>query len=160
LKVGNVAQIRVQGDEDPISAKVTLISPALDTGSTTIEVWVQSSKANPALRPGMTAQIQVTARSAKNALTIPASALYKNDEGADYVVLAGSDNHASIKNVQVGIRAKDRVQILDGVTASDKVITTGGYALPDKTQIKIEAQISTEKEKTSSGSPESRAGKE
>ncbi|HJZ66216.1 MAG TPA: efflux RND transporter periplasmic adaptor subunit [Candidatus Acidoferrum sp.] len=160
LKVGNVAQIRVQGDEDPVPAKVTLVSPALDPGSTTIEVWVQSNKANPALRPGMTAQIQVTARSAKDVLTIPASALYKNDEGADYVVLAGSDNHAAIKNVQVGIRAKDRVQILDGLTASDKVITTGGYALPDKTQIKIEAPVSTEKEKASSSSPESPAGKE
>ena len=160
LKVGNVAQIRVHGEEDPIPAKVTLVSPALDPGSTTIEVWVQSNKASPALKPGMTAQIQITARSVKDALTVPASALYKNDEGADYVLLAGSDNHAAIKSVQVGIRAKDRVQILDGLAANDKVITTGGYALPDKTQIKIEAAPSVEKEKASSSSESPAAGKE
>jgi len=159
LKVGNVAQIRVHGEEDPIPAKVTLVSPALDPGSTTIEVWVQSNKASPALKPGMTAQIQITARSVKDALTVPASALYKNDEGADYVLLAGSDNHAAIKNVQVGIRTKDRVQILDGLAANDKVITTGGYALPDKTQIKIEAAPSVEKEKASSSSESPAAGK-
>jgi hypothetical protein len=31
------------------------------------------------------------------------------------------------------------VQILEGVTASDKVVATGAYGLPDKTKIKIEA---------------------
>ena len=160
LKIGNAAQIRVLGDEDPIPAKVTLVSPALDPGSTTIEVWVQSNKANPALKPGMTAQIQVTARSAKDALTIPASAVYKSDEGSDYLVLAGSDNHAAIKNVQVGIRTKDRVQILNGITANDKVITSGGYALPDKTQIKIETAAPVEKEKASASPESPAAGKE
>ncbi|GAC1638688.1 MAG: efflux RND transporter periplasmic adaptor subunit [Candidatus Acidiferrum sp.] len=139
LKIGSPAQIVVAGSETPIAAKVTLVSPALDPGSTTIEVWVQSLKANPLLKPGMSAQVVATARSAKDALTVPASAVYKNEEGAEYVVLAGADNHASIKTVQVGIRGKERVQIAAGVNAGDKVIISGGYALPDKTQIKIEA---------------------
>ena len=148
LKVGNLAQIRVAGSEDPIPSKVTLVSPALDLGSTTIEVWVQSNKSNPALRPGMTAQIQITARSAKDALTVPASAVFKNDDGSEYVVIAESGNHAAIKAIQVGIRGKDRVQVTSGINAGDKIITSGGYALPDKTQIKIETPA--EKEKASS----------
>ena len=40
LKVGNPAQLKVPGLEDPMEGKVTLVSPALDPGSTTIEVWV------------------------------------------------------------------------------------------------------------------------
>src|SRR5262249_50971850 len=117
----------------------TLVSPALDPGSTTIEVWVQSLKANAELKPGMTAQIVATARSAKEALTVPASAVFKNEEGAEYVVLAGADNRAAFRAVQIGIRGKDRVQIASGINAGDKIIISGGYALPDKTQIKIEA---------------------
>jgi hypothetical protein len=38
------------------------------------------------------------------------------------------------------------VQILEGVTASDKVITTGAYGLPDNTRIKVEAPTETPKE--------------
>ena len=139
LKVGNPAQILISGAESPVAAKVTLVSPAVDPGSTTIEVWVQSLKSNAALKPGMTAQIMATARSAKDALTVPASAVFKNEEGAEYLVLAGPDNKAAIKTVQVGIRGKERVQISSGVNAGDKIIISGGYALPDKTQIKIEA---------------------
>ena len=147
LKIGNPAQIRINGSEDPIPAKVTLVSPALDPGSTTVEIWVQSNKSNPVLRPGMTAQIQIIARSAKDALTVPASAVFKSDDGSEYVVVA-SDNHASIKTVQIGIRGKDRVQVASGINIGDKIIISGGYALPDKTQIKIEAPA--EKEKASS----------
>lgn len=158
LKVGNLAQIRVAGSEDPIPSKVTLVSPALDSGSTTIEVWVQSNKSNPALRPGMTAQIQITARSAKDALSVPASAVFKNDDGSEYVVIAESGNHAAIKAIQVGIRGKDRVQVTSGINAGDKIITSGGYALPDKTQIKIETPA--EKEKASSQPTSSGAEKE
>lgn len=139
LKVGNPAQILIAGSDKPIAANVTLVSPALDPGSTTIEVWVQSLKANPGLKPGMTAQIVATARSAKDALTVPASAVFKKDEGAEYVVLAGADNHAVVKIVQIGIRGKERVQIASGINAGDRIIISGGYALPEKTQIKIES---------------------
>ena len=154
LKVGSAAQIQVTGATDPVAAKVTLVSPALDPGSTTIEVWVQSSKPNSALKPGMTAQLIITARSAKDALTVPASAVYKNDDGSEYVVVATADNHAAIKTVQIGIRGKERVQVKSGLSAGEKVVTSGGYALPDKTQIKIEAPAAAEKE---SGSPEQKS---
>jgi HlyD family secretion protein len=143
LKVGNSAEIQIAGAPDPVPAKVALVSPALDPGSTTVEVWVQSNKPNAALKPGMTAQLLMTALSAKDALTVPASAVYKNEDGSEYVVIATPDNHAAIKAVQIGIRGKDRVQITSGVNAGDKVITSGGYALPDKTQVKIEAASSS-----------------
>jgi len=149
LKVGNSAQIQILGASDSVPAKVSLVSPALDPGSTTVEVWVQSNKPNAALKPGMTAQLLMTARSAKDALTVPASAVYKNDDGSQYVVIATPDNHASIKTVQIGIRGKERVQITSGLNPGDKVITSGGYALPDKTQVKIEAPASSDKEAAS-----------
>ena len=149
LKVGNAAQIEVAGAPDPVAAKVTLVSPALDPGSTTVEVWVQSSKPTAALRPGMTTQLLITARSAKDALTVPASAVFKNDDGSEYVVVATPDNHAAIKTVQIGIRGKERVQVTSGLSVGEKVITSGGYALPDKTQVKIETPPATEKDSAS-----------
>ncbi len=139
LRVGNSAALHVAGLEEPLAGHVTLISPALDPGSTTIEVWVEARKPNPALKPGMTVELSITGRSAKDALVIPAPSLFKNDEGATYVAVASSDNHAQLKTVEAGIRAADLVQILSGLQEGEPVISSGGYALPDKTQIKIEA---------------------
>ena len=100
LKVGNSAEIRVAGSEEPIASRVTLVSPALDPGSTTIEVWVEARKPNAALRPGMTVQLSIVSRSAKDALVVPTESLYKNDDGQDYVAVAGTNGRAQLKTVQ------------------------------------------------------------
>ena len=139
LKIANRAQLHLAGLDEPLDGRVTLVSPALDSGSTTIEVWVEAQKPNPALKPGMTVQLSITGRSAKKALLVPTSALFKNDDGADYVAVAGSDHHAQLRIVQTAIRTSEFVQVTSGLKEGELVITSGGYALPDKTQIKIEA---------------------
>src|SRR5258708_22214306 len=148
LKVGNPAELRVPGLNDPVKGRVTLVSPALDPGSTTIEVWVEASKPDPALRPGITVTLSITAKTVKDAIVVPTSAVFKSSEGADIVLLAGSDRHPHVKSVQTGVRAADRTQIVSGIKAGDVVISSGGYALPDNTAIKIEAPAPAEKDAT------------
>jgi multidrug efflux pump subunit AcrA (membrane-fusion protein) len=109
-------------------------------------VWVETLKQEPALKPGMTVEISMTAKSVKDALVVPTPAVFKNAEGADYVVLADADGHAHLKTVQVGVRNAELTQVISGVIAGEPVITTGGYALPDNTQIKIETPVSAEKD--------------
>ena len=146
LKVGNPAQLKVPGMDDPIEGKVTLVSPALDPGSTTIEVWVEAKKANPNLRPGITVKVAMTAKTVKDAVVVPAAAVYKNPEGnSDYVLVAGTDDKAHMKPVQLGIRNGEDAQIVSGINPGDPVITAGGYALPDGTKIKIEKPEAPEK---------------
>jgi multidrug efflux pump subunit AcrA (membrane-fusion protein) len=140
LKVGNPAELKVTGLDQPVKGRITLVSPALDAGSTTIEVWVEATKPNPALKPGMTVEVSMTGKTAKDAVIVPASAVFKNPEGGtDYVVLAGKDDKAHWKTVQVGVRNKEDAQIVTGINPGDPIISAGGYALPDNTKIKIEA---------------------
>ena len=146
LKVGNLAELRVAGLDEPIQGRVTLVSPALDPGSTTIEVWVEAVKPNPALKPGMTVEVTMTQKTVKDALVVPSPAVFKNDEGANYVVIAGTDGHAHIKTVQIGAHNPEFSQVASGVNAGDPIIASGGYALPDNTQIKIEAPGAEKKE--------------
>ena len=159
LKVGNKAEIELPGLDEPIKAKVTLISPALDPGSTTLEVWVESTKTNPALKPGMNARINVIAKSEEDALVVPASAVYKSEEAGDFVMLAGSDKKAHLTKIKVGIKTKELAQIESGVKENDSVITVGGYALPDGTQISIEATPAPESEK-GAGADDEKGGKD
>ena len=159
LKVGNGAELHLSGLGVAVKGRVSLVSPALDAGSTTIEVWVEAKKPNAALKPGMTVQLSITGRSVKEALVVPVSALFKNDEGADYVAIAGKDNHAQLKTVRTGIRNSEFVEIASGLNEGDPVITAGGYALPDKTQIKIEAS-SEKKSDEKSGAPSDEKDKE
>ncbi|MGB8477056.1 MAG: efflux RND transporter periplasmic adaptor subunit [Candidatus Acidiferrum sp.] len=147
LRVGNPAEMKVDGVEEPVKSRVTLVSPALDPGSTTVEVWVEATKSNPVLKPGMTVEVSITAKTVKDAIIVPVSAVFKNpDGGADYVVLAGADHLAHWKTVQIGVRSGNEVQIVSGINANDLVITSGAYALPDNTKIKIEVVAPAEKQ--------------
>ncbi len=54
-------------------------------------------------------------------------------------MVAGADGLCHQTAVKVGIRNGDDTQILEGVTETEKVVSSGAYGLPDKTKIKIEA---------------------
>jgi HlyD family secretion protein len=139
LKVGDEGKITIPGSDEPIAGKVTVVSPALDANSTTVEVWLEAKNPKGALKPGTSVQISMTARTVKDALVVPATSIITMPDGGTVVMVAGTDGRAHQTAVKVGIRNGDDVQILDGVTSNDKVVATGAYGLPDKTKIKAEA---------------------
>jgi len=162
LKLGDKATIIVSGgvpgEDDPIEGKVTVVSPALDPNSTTVEVWVQAKNPQGRLRPGTSVQVSMLARSVPNAVVIPAAAVLTAPDGTTYVMVAGSDNKAHQKTVKAGIRQADQIQILDGLAEGDRVVASGAYGLPDNTKIRVEA--AAESDKTVHPSDQQSSGKE
>ena len=52
-------------------------------------------------------------------------------------MVIGSDNTAHKKTVETGIEDGDDIQITQGLTTNDMVITTGAYGLDEGTKVKI-----------------------
>jgi multidrug efflux pump subunit AcrA (membrane-fusion protein) len=138
LTVGAPATITVPGVATPVPAKVSLISPALDPGSTTVEVWLRVENSKATLKPGTFVHAAITGRTAKNALTIPAEAVQTATDGSSKSVLViDADSKARKKAITLGLQNAEDVQVLTGLTAADMVITSGGYGLDDGTKVKI-----------------------
>ena len=149
LKVGDPAAIQIAGLEGTVPARVSIVSPALDPGSTTIEVWVETSKPPAELKPGMAVQVSITAATATNAILVPKASVLESPEAGSFVMLAGKDGLAHQTPVQLGLRGAVETQIIKGVSAGNSVIVSGAYGLPDKTKIKIEAPAQSTKEDNS-----------
>ncbi len=139
LSVGNPAQIKLRGGTEEIAGRVTLVSPTLDPGSTTVEVWLEANKPDPSMKPGVTVTVSIVAKTEKDALLVPALAVFKNAEGADYVMIVGSEGKAHVRTVETGIHSANEIQILSGLNEGDSVIRSGGYGLPDGTAIIVQA---------------------
>jgi multidrug efflux pump subunit AcrA (membrane-fusion protein) len=135
LKTGNAATIKATGEDD-VTGKVTLISPALDPNSTTVEVWVEAPNSDGRLRPGSSVTLEMVASTVNDAVVVPASAVLKTPEGATAVMII-KEGHGQIVEVETGIRDGDRVQITKGLNGNETVIVRGSYGLPDKTKVKI-----------------------
>lgn len=137
MKLGDDATITVPGIADPVPAKVALISPALDPGSTTIEIWLKADNKKGALKVGTPVKVSITGHTVENALKVPVSAILTGEDGSKSVMVIGGDSTAQKKPVQTGIQDGDDIQIKQGLTTADMVITTGAYGLDKGTKVKI-----------------------
>ncbi len=137
MKVGDPAQMQVPGIQDPVPAKVSLISPALDPGSTTVEVWLKIDNKTGALKVGTPVKALITGKTADNAWKIPLSAVLAAPDGSKSVMVVGSDGAAHKKVVTLGISDGQDVQVISGASGSDMVITSGSYGLDEGTKVKV-----------------------
>jgi multidrug efflux pump subunit AcrA (membrane-fusion protein) len=135
LKLGNAATIKVGGNDD-VTGKVTLVSPALDPNSTTIEVWVEAPNPDGRLRPGSSVSLEMVARAVDDAVVVPAPAVLKTSEGTTSVMIVKNGRAEGVE-VETGIHEGPRVQITKGLSGGEIVIVRGSYGLPDKTKVKI-----------------------
>ena len=138
------ATLEVPGSEARIPGKVTLVSPALDPNSTTVELWVQASNKGQGLKPGTTVRISIVAQQVPDAIVVPARAVLTAPDGGASVMVVGPDQRAHLQSVRLGIRRGDQVQITAGLKSGERVITTGAYGLPDNTQVRIQDKGTTQ----------------
>jgi multidrug efflux pump subunit AcrA (membrane-fusion protein) len=146
LKVGDAATLSAPGLSQPLPGKVTVVSPALDPNSTTVEVWVDARNPHDQLRPGSSVQVSMLAQTIPDALTVPASAVLTEAGGGTSVMVIGSDGRAHQHDVKTGVREDNRVQIVSGVSPGERVVTVGAYGLPDNTRVQVQAPASPVKE--------------
>jgi len=158
LKVGDAAEISEAGTSVGVPGKVTVVSPALDPSSTTVEVWVQASNPGERLKPGSSVRLSIVAETVPNAIVVPAVAVLTGSDGSTTVMVVDAGNKPHSRDVKVGIRDGGNVQISEGLKAGERVVTVGAFELgsedPDvlaKTQVEIQVAPSPPAGEASSG---------
>lgn len=137
LSVGHPAKITVPGLEEAVSATVSFISPALDPGSTTVEVWLRLPNTDGRFKVGTPVHAVIEGATVQNALQVPPAAIVPADDGSTNVVVVTPAGTTKKQAVKVGIRTAETVQILSGISAGDTVVTAGGYGLDNGTKVSV-----------------------
>jgi HlyD family secretion protein len=139
LSTGDPATVEVPGLPHPVTGKITLISPALDPGSTTVEIWVRIENPKGILRPGTAVHVNVAGRTVAKALVVPSAAVVTANSGKSAVMVIGSDGVAHQTPVTTGISDDGETQILSGLSPGQQVVTTGAASMDDGTHVKVVA---------------------
>ena len=137
VKVGDPATIKLPTGSFEMPGKVTVVSPATDPSSTTVQVWVQADNPHEQLKPGASVRAEIVAATISGATVVPSSAILPGEEGGTAVMTVSADNIAHRRPVTVGAREDDNVQISSGVAPGELVIVTGGLGLDDKAKVRI-----------------------
>lgn len=139
LSLGAPALLQIPGVDKPVPATVSLISPALDPGSTTVEVWLRVENKKGTYKVGTPVHASIQGRTANEALIVPLGALLTAQDGSKSVMVVGDDGAAHKRTVTVALEDGSDAQITSGITAKDLVISSGNYGLDEGTKVKVES---------------------
>jgi len=126
------------GGESLGTATIVSVGAALDSVSRAVAVRARTTRATSrALRIGESVFGRIVTAVHADAITVPIAALVPDgDEFQVFVVDARGIAHA--RPVRVGGRSETRVEILDGIAAGERVVTTGAYGVTDSARIRLD----------------------
>lgn len=125
LAVGQKVVLQVAAfSKQEFTGDVYFISPQVNDVTRTALVKAKIPNPEGLLRQGMFAKVQLVIGQRPDALVIPESALMSNNEQVS-VFIVDQENKAQMRSVKTGIRQNGEVEITEGLTGEDKVITEG-----------------------------------
>ena len=117
------------------AARVLSIAPAVDAQRGAIEVKFSIEQAPAFLREDMTLSVEVETARRERTLVLPQAALRGPAGGDQASVLVLQDGRAQVRNVRLGLRTLDAVEVLDGLKEGDTVLR-GNATLQDGQRVR------------------------
>jgi membrane fusion protein (multidrug efflux system) len=143
IRAGQKAQLTVDAlPGRPFTAIVQAVDPLIEANGRSVGVRGCIDNRQQQLRPGMFARVNAVFGSRDNALVIPEEAIIPQG-GRTFVVkvVAGDKPGALVSErvaVKVGLRQPGKVEIVEGLSAGDTVVTAGHQRLQkDGTAVRV-----------------------
>ncbi len=118
--------------------KITVVNRAVDPARRTVEVWCEIPNPPASLRAGVFGTLSVEITSIKGAIVVPTAAVQIN-EGTEtgIAIVVDEKRIAHRRDVQIGVRQQNQIQVRSGLQPGELVVTEGGYALPEGTEVRM-----------------------
>jgi RND family efflux transporter MFP subunit len=133
IRVGRPVAVTLDGIDRTLDARVSEIVPAVDAASRSYIVKIDLPNA-PALRSGAFGRAAFSMGS-REALSIPAAAV--TERGQLQSVLVAENGVARTRLITAGSKNKDRIEVLSGLTAGDRVIFPVPQGLGDGAAVEV-----------------------
>ncbi len=137
LKPGQPVTVSVDAyPGEPFQGAIYAIEPAVDEASRTLLLRARVPNPGVRLKPGMFARVTLVLGVRENAVVVPEAAIVPR--GQAFFVYKVIDNTASLARVTLGQREPGWVEIVQGVTAGEQIVTDGTQRLRDGATVKIQ----------------------
>jgi len=116
--------------------RLTYIMDSVDVDTRTVRARIELANPEGLLRPGMFVRVRLADPHGDNknaealaTLVIPSKALLRESNGESIVFVKAKENHYERREVNVGRRSSEMVEILAGVEVGEEVVVVGGFLL-------------------------------
>jgi multidrug efflux pump subunit AcrA (membrane-fusion protein) len=119
-------------------ATLSHISRAINSSSHSMQVELQADNADGKLFGGSYCNVQFELPTDANLVKIPSTALVTGSQGTQVATLGGNDK-VVLKNVQLGRDLGDSVEVLAGLSPSDRIINNPPETLATGDTVRVAA---------------------
>ena len=135
IKAGTPLTFTVENDLKTYHAKIYALESKLDEKTLSLKVRAIYPNTDEKLKPGNSATIEINLREIHNAIVVP-SASSMVEMGNSYVYLYRNGKAEKITIVK-GMRTASSVQVMDGLSEGDTLITTGVMQLRHGMEVRL-----------------------
>lgn len=121
---------------EPYKGKVTTVSPNMDQRTRAYNIEISLLEKDDKLKGGMMAEAILVADIEKGLLTIPKVAIV--DRGNEKFVYVIKENKAEKRIIEIGRGDKDKVEVTNGLTEGEQVVTAGQQLIADESPVKVQ----------------------
>jgi membrane fusion protein (multidrug efflux system) len=118
------------------AGEIIRISPVVDPGTGTFRVTARIADHDQMLKPGLFGRVEILYDLHANVPVIPRSAVITEDESSHVFVIDGQ-GAASRRQVQLGYERAGMIEVRDGVTSGETVVTAGKSSLSDGVRVEV-----------------------
>lgn len=118
---------------------ISKIYPQVKNGQFEIDMVITGEEPN-GIRRGQTVQTKLTLGDATSALLIPNGAFYQDTGGHWIFVVSTDDKDAVKRNVHLGRRNSRYIEVLEGLEAGERVITSPYSSFKDMDRLKLSSE--------------------
>jgi membrane fusion protein (multidrug efflux system) len=136
LQAGQPISFSVRGIEESRNGEVYATDTQVDADTRTLQVRARAPNPDGLLRPGMFAEVTVTLGTIDDALVVPSFAVVPTLDGQR--VFVAENGTAQPRNITLGMRTDSTVQVTDGLSLRDTVITSGIQELRAGLPVRLE----------------------
>jgi RND family efflux transporter MFP subunit len=136
VQAGQAIDLRVDAfPGKTLTGKVTRISPSVNTQSRSFAFEALVPNPDAALKPGTFAHVRLETSRIDRVLTLPYAALqYRYGVNRAFVV---NGDHLAARELKIGDRIGDRIEVLAGVSAGDQIALTDVDRLSDGVKVRV-----------------------
>ena len=114
--------------------RVSYILPGVDPASRTLKARIEFANHGELLKPDQYGQVEIQTGGARRLMTPESAVLDSGDRQVVYVDLG--NGNLQPRPVRVGERVGGRVEILEGLKAGERIVTSGNFLLDSESQLK------------------------
>ncbi len=136
VRVGQKAMVRLDAyPERVFEGKVTYVYPTLKAETRSVPVRVELANPGGLLKPAMFASLELSAAGGAKVLAVPSSAVI--DSGVRRIVLVQTgEGRFDSREVKLGARAGDYVEVLEGVKEGEPVVVAANFLIDAESNLK------------------------